>query len=134
MNEQKSSPASKGRVALTFFFRLMEYWNCSIAEQKILLGSISSEEYSTYRLLQEQCLPNEVIERISYLMAIHKSLRIIFSCKPENAYTWIKQANKAAPFNGLSALNYMLAGDIKSLAVVRQYLEQDLDITLSPEA
>lgn len=38
--DQMAAPNSPlaGKVALTFFFNLMEKWDCSEAEQKVLLG------------------------------------------------------------------------------------------------
>ena len=68
-------------------------------------------------------LPHDTLERISYLMGVHKALRILFSNQPERAYEWVHKANTAAPFNGQSALSYMLAGQVVDLADVRRYLD-----------
>ncbi|MNF09823.1 hypothetical protein D3C80_2105840 [compost metagenome] len=62
------------------------------------------------------------MERISYLMGIHKSLRILFGDKP-STYEWVRKANSEAPFNGHSALELMLAGGVVDLADVRRYLD-----------
>lgn len=112
-----------GKVALTFFFGIMERWGCSAAEQKVLLGSIGNTTYHKYKTLPEVRLSRDLMERISYLMGIHKALRIIFSCQPENAYSWVAKPNQAAPFNGQSALQFMLSGRIMELADVRRYLD-----------
>lgn len=112
-----------GRVALTFFFNLMSGWQCSTAEQRVLLGSIGTTTYHKYRKLPAIRLPRDTLERISYLMGIHKSLRILFSNHPEGVYTWVRKPNQAAPFNGRSALEYMLAGRVIDLADVRRYLD-----------
>jgi hypothetical protein len=111
-----------GRVALTFFFGLMEKWRCSAAEQKILLGSVSNDDYHTYKNLPEIRLSHDLMERISYLMGIHKSLQIIFSNQTENAYLWVGKPNKVDPFNGQSALQLMLSGRTDELVAVRRYL------------
>lgn len=34
-----------GKVALTFFFGLMDKWGCSTAEQRLLLGSVGNTTY-----------------------------------------------------------------------------------------
>ncbi|MFZ6049991.1 antitoxin Xre/MbcA/ParS toxin-binding domain-containing protein [Pseudomonas sp. CR3202] len=112
-----------GRVALKFFFNLMEKWGCTKEQQRTLLGSIGNTTYFSYRKLPSVRLPHDTLERISYLMGIHKSLRILFSNHEERAYEWVHKPNSAAPFNGRSALDYMLGGQVVDVADVRRYLD-----------
>lgn len=112
-----------GRVALTFFFNLMEKWGCSPAEQRVLLGSVGTTTWHKYRKLPAVRLPRDTLERISCLMGIHKALRILFSNQTEGAYTWVRKPNQAPPFNGRSALDYMLTGRVVDIADVRRYLD-----------
>ena len=112
-----------GRVALKFFFNLMERWDCSVAEQRTLLGGIGQTTYYKYRKTPPARLPRDPLERISYLMGIHKALRLLFSNNPQRAYEWVRKPNSAAPFNGQSALDYMLQGRVMDLADVRRYLD-----------
>lgn len=114
--------AKAGQVALKFFFNLMDKWNCTLEQQMVLLGSIGRSTLYKYRQLPEVRLPRDTLERVSYLMGIHKSLRILFGDKP-STYEWIKKANSEAPFNGNSALQMMLAGGVVDLADVRRYLD-----------
>jgi len=111
-----------GQVALKFFFNLMDKWDCTVEQQMVLLGSIGRSTLYKYRQLPEVRLPRDTMERVSYLMGIHKSLRILFGDKP-STYEWIKKANSEAPFNGNSALQMMLAGGVVDLADVRRYLD-----------
>lgn len=115
--------AQAGKVALTFFFGLMAKWGCSTAEQKVLLGSVGNTTYHKYKSLPEVRLSHDLMERISYLMGIHKSLRIIFSNQVENAYEWVSKPNQASPFNGQSALQFILSGRMTELSDVRRHLE-----------
>lgn len=112
-----------GRVALTFFFNLMDKWGCSVEQQRTLLGGVGTTTYYKYRKLPDMRLPRDTLERISWLMGIHKSLRILFAQNAERAYQWVVKPNSAAPFNGMSALEYMLAGRVVDLADVRRYLD-----------
>ena len=112
-----------GRVALTFFFNVMALWGCTPAQQRILLGKIGNTTYHKYKKLPQVRLPHDTLERISYLMGIHKALRILFSSNPDKAYEWVHKANSAAPFNGQSALEYMLQGRVVDLADTRRYLD-----------
>jgi hypothetical protein len=110
--EQLDAPEA-GRVALKFFFNLMERWGCSAG----------NTTFYKYKHLPNIRLPNDTLERISYLMGIHKALSIIFSNSRERAYTWVSSPNTAAPFNGQTALDYMLAGRVVDIADVRRYLD-----------
>lgn len=114
--------AQAGHVALKFFFNLMEKWHCTVDEQTVLLGSIGRSTLYKYKQLPEVRLPRDTLERVSYLMGIHKSLRILFGDKP-STYDWIRKPNSEAPFNGISALQLMLAGGVMDIAVVRRYLD-----------
>lgn len=122
-NTSVTDTPQAGKVALTFFFGLMEKWGCSASEQRILLGSVAPTAYHKYKGLPEVRLSHDLMERISYLMGIHKSLRIIFSSHVESAYSWVNKPNHAAPFNGQSALQFMLSGRMTELADVRRYLD-----------
>ena len=112
-----------GRVALTFFFNLMEHPPRSKDQQCTPPGAIGNTTYFKYKKLPNVRLPHDTLERISYLMGVHKALRILFSNQPERAYEWVHKANNTAPFNGQSALSYMLGGQVVDLADVRRYLD-----------
>lgn len=60
--------------------------------------------------------------RLSNLMGIHKALKIVFS-ESTRGYAWIKAPNAA--FNGRSALDVMLGGELTDLMRVRRYLEAE---------
>ncbi|OLF56529.1 MbcA/ParS/Xre antitoxin family protein [Pseudomonas chlororaphis] len=112
------------RVALKFFFSLMQHWGCSAEQQRTLLGKVGNTTLYKYKQLPANVrLPHDTLERISYLMGIHKALSIIFSNSRERAYQWVSSPNTAAPFNGQTALDYMLAGRVVDIADVRRYLD-----------
>jgi hypothetical protein len=60
--------------------------------------------------------------RLSNLMGIHKSLRIIFR-EPQRGYAWIKAPNQV--FGDRSALDVMLGGELTDLMRVRRYLDAE---------
>ncbi|QEA39625.1 DUF2384 domain-containing protein [Pistricoccus aurantiacus] len=117
-----SSPEA-GHVALKFFFNIMAKWGCTPSQQRILLGGIGNTTFHKYRKLPNVRLPRDTQERISYLMGIHKALRILFSNSPQRGYEWVHKANTAPPFNGRSALDFMLNGRVVDLADTRRYLD-----------
>jgi hypothetical protein len=122
--EQQLDTAEAGRVALKFFFNLMERWGCSAEQQRTLLGKVGNTTFYKYKHLPPNVrLPRDTLERISYLMGIHKALSIIFSNSRERVYKWVSSPNNAAPFNGQTALDYMLVGRVVDIADVRRYLD-----------
>jgi hypothetical protein len=60
--------------------------------------------------------------RLSNLMGIHKALRTIFR-DSARGYAWIKAPNES--FDGCSAFEVMLRGEITDLMRVRRYLDAE---------
>lgn len=122
----KDAPAldsvQAGRVALKGFFGVMDAWGVDSGDQRVLLGGLPRSTYHKYRKLPEVSLGRDLLERISYVLGIYKSLHILFQ-DPVRANRWVRKANAAAPFGGKSALDRMLAGSITDLAAVRGYLD-----------
>ena len=67
-------------------------------------------------------LNRDLKARLSNLLGIHKALRIIF-VDPNRTYGWIKAANTA--FDGRSALDVMLGGELTDLMRVRRYVDAE---------
>jgi hypothetical protein len=67
-------------------------------------------------------LSHDTLERISYILGIYKALEILLP-NSKAADQWVKQANTAPLFQGKSALQRMLSGNVGDLYVVRQYLD-----------
>lgn len=111
-----------GRVALKGFFRIAGQWGLKPVEQRVLLGSLPATTFNRYRKLPEVQLGRDLLERISYVLGIYKALHILFQ-DADRADGWIRRPNQAFPFNGQSALDYMLQGSLVHLAEVRQYLD-----------
>lgn len=112
----------KGRVALKAFFAITDAWGCTPEEQRILLGGVGKTTYYRYRGLPEIQLPQDTLERISYVMGIYKALRVLLPSEAQ-ANGWVRRPNQGAPFQGQSALQRMLAGQVVDLADVRRYLD-----------
>ncbi|GAB2507336.1 MbcA/ParS/Xre antitoxin family protein [Lysobacter humi (ex Lee et al. 2017)] len=108
--------------ALRAFFALSKRWNLSTDEERILLGSPSRSTFFRWKKDKAGDLPRDVLERISYLLGIHKALRLIFT-DPAQAYGWVRRPNTAPLFAGEPALSRMLRGQVADLYVVRQYLD-----------
>jgi hypothetical protein len=116
-------PKRVASAALQAFFKLAEHWKLSVAEERKLLGS--PPESTFYKWKAEKTagrLSRDALERISYLLGIYKDLNILLP-SPRAADEWVRKPNLAPLFNGQSALERMLAGNIVDLADVRRYLD-----------
>lgn len=111
-----------GGAGLRAFFSIAERWQLRVAEQRRLLGDPPESTFYKWKRERETLLSRDVLERISYVLGIFKSLQILFP-DPQRADAWVRHANHAPIFGGQSALERMLSGNVADLYVVRQYLD-----------
>jgi len=97
---------------------LVDRFNLKENEARILMGDMPRSTYTA----QKAKLNRDQKERVSYLLGIYKSLRILFD-DAEQARTWINRENTLPPFNGLTPKEYMLEGGMIRLAEVRKFLD-----------
>jgi len=109
-------------VGIQAFFKIMEKWGLSPEEERTLLGLPARSTYYGWKRGDVGAVVHgmDLATRISHLIGIFKGLEIIYE-EPELADTWVKRPNDA--FNGQSALERMLAGQITDLAEVRHYID-----------
>jgi Protein of unknown function (DUF2384) len=112
--------ARRDEVAVRAFFRLADLWGLTMEEARVLLGRPSRARLYNWKAGRVRGLPHDTLQRISYLLGIHKALQILYS-DTALADTWVRRANAA--FGGHSALERMLAGDVVDLAAVRAHLD-----------
>ncbi len=109
--------ASAMARAVVNLFRL---WEITDAQACVLLGGLSKRTYARWK---EGSIGRPTVDqntRMSVLLGIHKSLRILFTEK-SRAHAWVRQPNTV--FNDLSALEIMLGGYLTDLYRVRHYLD-----------
>lgn len=109
---------------LRAFFKLAEHWQLNDSEARTLLGKPSPRSYSRWRTegTDTSRISHDMRQRLSMLMGIHKALRYIFK-DAKRGYAWMRKPNQA--FNGQSALQRLLAGEIVDIAAVRFYLDAE---------
>jgi len=108
--------------ALRAFFNITGLWNLSAEQERVLLGSPGRSTFFRWKRDLNGSLPQDALERISYLLGIYKALQMLFP-EPAQADAWVKKPNQASLFGGRSALERMLGGQVADLYVVRQYLD-----------
>ncbi|OJX77679.1 MAG: hypothetical protein BGO93_19035 [Mesorhizobium sp. 65-26] len=104
---------------LDFFFKLAEIWDLSTDQQIKLLGSPARSTYFRWRK-DGGDVSVDTLERISHLGSIYKALTILLD-SPDAAVKWIRRPNRY--FEGTSALDIMLNGNLSDIIRVRQYVD-----------
>jgi len=119
-----SDYSATGGAAMRAFANIADAWGLSVAEQLKLLGIASRSTFFKWRREREPRLPQDTLERLSYLLGIYKALQILLP-DPRAADEWVRKPNHAPPFGDRSALERMLSGQVADLYVVRQYLDAE---------
>lgn len=115
--------ARKAQVALHAFFRLVDFWELNTQQAMTLLGASSRSTYMSWKAKAPAKLSPDTLERISYLLGMHKALRILFSRDVQSVRDWIKAPNSNPLFGNKSALERMLSGRVADLYEVRRFLD-----------
>jgi len=108
--------------ALRTFFRIADSWALSAKETRLLLGSPPESTFYKWESGKVGSVPRDLLERVSYLLGIYKALQVLIPV-PSAADSWVKRPNQAPLFNGRSALDVMLSGNVSDLFLVRQYVD-----------
>lgn len=113
----------KTQVALNAFFRLVDFWGLDTQQAMTLLGIPSRSTFMSWKAKTPAKLPPDTMERISYLLGMHKALRILFSRDEQSVRDWIKAPNSNPLFGNKSALDRMLSGRVADLYEIRRFLD-----------
>jgi uncharacterized protein (DUF2384 family) len=91
-------------------------------EQASMILDLTRRTYARWKAGGIGRISRDGQARLSNLMGIHKALRTIFR-DPGRGYAWIKAPNEV--FDGRSALEVMLGGELTDLMRVRRYLDAE---------
>src|SRR5689334_1882818 len=123
-NPSKFNADHLGATALTAFFNIAAAWELSADDERTLLGSPPRSTFFKWKSERVAKLPQDTLERISYVMGIYKALHILLPTA-EAADAWIKKSNSAPITHGGTALERMRGGRVVDLADVRRYLDAE---------
>ncbi|MBS7457408.1 MbcA/ParS/Xre antitoxin family protein [Coralloluteibacterium stylophorae] len=115
-------PDPLGPAGLRALFAIAERWGLKSQQVRRLLGDPPESTFFKWKKTRDASLGRDTLERISYVLGIFKALEILFP-DPTRADAWVHRPNAAPPFNGQSALERMLSGNVADLYVVRSYLD-----------
>ncbi len=103
--------------------RLFELWELPTADQLELLGlsRTSRAQLSKYR--KGGALPSsrDMLDRIGWLLSIHKSLRLLYPRNENIRYTWVKRRNQI--LDDQRPLDIMKHQGLIGIARVARYLD-----------
>lgn len=113
-------------AAVRMTFKLAAYWQLTPAELGQLLGGVPA---STLRRWRGQVGRQGIaatshpaaLNRMLYLIRIYVALRTLFA-DARQARGWLRRPNDGIGFDGRSALDRMLTGDLHQLQAVHDYL------------
>lgn len=127
-DKASNNTAALSKAGLTAFINISKAWRLDIEQQRVLLGGIPNSTFHHWKSKLNDKKPlelsHDVLERISYILGIYKALHILFT-NPDQANAWIKKPNTGMLFQGRSALDKMLQGNVVDLADVRRYLDAE---------
>lgn len=114
-----------GVVLPGIFKLLVDEWGLNNEQQMRLLGLSSRQTLANWkRSPGAATLSRDLQERLSYLLGIYKSLRILFP-DPALARRWLFSPNSNRAFAGQAPMERMLNGLVVDLAFVRQFLDYE---------
>lgn len=111
---QSPEDNSLSAAGLKAVLAILARWGCSPEQvQKIL--QISRPAYYKYRKSPQQAsLSQDQLERLSYVLNIHGSLRTLFE-NPKNVYGFMSLKNDNPFFNGRTPLEVISTGQFAAL-------------------
>lgn len=124
-NEPTETQATEIAAAgLRTFFNIAAAWKLNDSEQAILLGLAGTSALSGLREGRVALADAETLERLSLIFGIFRALNTIFAA-PEHADEWLRRPNKSPLFEGRTALDRMLMGNVSDLYAVRRHLDAE---------
>ncbi len=103
--------------------RLFELWNLPTADQLDLLGlsRTSRAQLSKYRNGGAVPSSRDMLDRIGWLLSIHKSLRLLYPRNEHIRYTWVQRRNRI--LDDQRPLDIMKNQGLIGVARVARYLD-----------
>ena len=103
--------------------RLFELWKLTTADQLELLGLSRTSRAQISRYRNGGAVPSsrDMLDRIGWLLSIHKSLRLLYPRNENIRYTWIMRRNRI--LEDQRPLDIMKSQGLIGIARVARYLD-----------
>lgn len=116
--------SEESRSALAkMVIKLFRLWGISTNDQLELLGLSPKSRAMLAKYEKGEVLPatRDILDRVGWLLAIHKALRLLYPYNEDLRYSWVSRRNKA--FDNLTPLDVMKEQGIIGIAKVSRYLD-----------
>ncbi|HEY0208148.1 MbcA/ParS/Xre antitoxin family protein [Acerihabitans sp.] len=119
LHEDKRHAAA---VGLKTVMAILDKWGASPEQAQSILQISKASYYKFRKDPAAALLTNDQLERLSYLLNIHASLRTLFE-NPENVYGFMSLNNHNPYFNGRRPLDMLSTGHFGTLYEVHKQLD-----------
>lgn len=102
--------------------RILDHWGCNARDSAAILGISPSTYYRYKRQPDTARLNKDQMDRLSYILNIHATLRTLFE-NPENVYGFMKMSNTGSYFNGRAPLDVIRSGSHAALYETFRYMD-----------
>lgn len=116
--------STEGRVALSkMVTKLFDLWNLSSADKAALLGLSEGSRSAIARYGRGGPLADnrDLFDRVTYLLSIHRSLRILFPKNRDIVYRWMTMPNRQ--FDSRTPVQVIREQGFLGLLIVKRYLD-----------
>lgn len=122
INQDVYSLESRSALA-KMITKLFQLWDLSTADQLglLCLSTKSRSLLTKYRSGEPLPESRDTIERVGWLMSIHKSLGLLYPYDDSLKYSWVNRRNKR--FDNLTPLEVMREQGFLGIAKVARYLD-----------
>ena len=117
-----SKQSSRKKLA-TLTTRLFDKWNLSSTEQLGLLGLSPTSRKMLIDYRKGNAIPNsrDMLDRIGWLLSIHKALRLLYPKNEDIRYSWVKRRNQL--LDNQRPIDIMQEQGIIGIAKISRYLD-----------
>lgn len=117
-----SSESYRKKLSLVMT-RLFDHWNLQTTQQLNLLGLSENSRSLLGKYRKGSPLPSnrDILDRIGWLLAIHKALRLFYPKNEKFRYTWVTRRNKA--FENKTPLDVMMEEGLIGISKVSRFLD-----------
>lgn len=132
LNDHIDLTADAPRRALSkMVMQMFRLWGLPTSDKLQLLGLSPTSRATLARYSRGVALPatRDMLDRVGWLLAIHKALRLLYPHNEEIRYSWVSRRNTA--FNNFTPLEVMNEQGIIGIARVARYLDS---VTGAPDA
>lgn len=109
-------------IGLKTVMAILDKWGCTPEQAQAILQISKASYYKFKKDPAAAQLSNDQLERLSYLLNIHASLRTLFE-NPENIYGFMSLINHNPYFNGRRPLELLSTGHFGTLYEVHKQLD-----------